>query len=75
MPSGVQFKTVKPTGQKILVKLGEPEKTTASGILLPSSAGTDKNEGVIVAIGEGKQLKVRIRERCHASAAECIIPF
>jgi hypothetical protein len=56
--SVLQFKTVKPAGERVLIKLGTPEAKTASGILLPSAKDTDRPEGEVVAVGEGKALKV-----------------
>ena len=58
-PLPVQFKTVKPSGERVLVKLGAQEKVSSSGILLPTASESDKNEGEIVALGEGKTLTVR----------------
>jgi hypothetical protein len=54
----LQFKTVKPSGERVLIKLGAPEAKTASGILLPAAKDTDRPEGQVVEVGEGKFLKV-----------------
>jgi hypothetical protein len=54
----LQFSTVSPSGERVLIKLGAPEQKTPSGILLPTAAEIDKNEGVVVAVGTGKQIQV-----------------
>jgi chaperonin GroES len=46
---------VKPLADNILVELKQEEKVTDSGIVLPDTASEDKpQEGVVVAVGEGK---------------------
>lgn len=45
---------VKPLGDRILVKVGEPEETTRSGIIVPGSAKEKPQEGLVVAVGKGK---------------------
>jgi len=42
-----------PLGERVLVKIKEPETTTASGIIIPDNASKEKpNEAEVVAIGE-----------------------
>lgn len=52
-----RFSTVKPTGDRVLVKVGSSEAKTPGGILLPTSAEQDKNEGEVVSVGEVKSVK------------------
>ena len=45
--------TVKPLGDRILVKVSEAEEKTAGGILLPDTAKEKPQEGEIVSVGPG----------------------
>jgi chaperonin GroES len=49
-----------PLGERVLVKVKEPETTTASGIIIPDNASKDKpNEAEVTAIGpEVKHVEV-----------------
>lgn len=47
-----------PVGDRVYVKLGAEEQTTAGGILLPSSAVSRSNEGQVVAVGKDAKLSV-----------------
>ena len=49
--------SVKPIGDKILVKRLEAEEMTAGGIVLPDSAKEKPKEGEVVALGDGKQME------------------
>lgn len=49
---------IKPLGDRILVKPLTQEEVTKSGIVLPDTAEKEKKEqGEIVAIGEGEKIK------------------
>jgi len=48
--------SIRPLGDRVLVRRLEAEDKTAGGILLPESAKEKPKEGVIVAIGEGRTL-------------------
>jgi chaperonin GroES len=49
---------IKPLGDRILVKPLLVEETTKSGIVLPDTVEKEKKEqGVIIAIGEGEKVK------------------
>ncbi|KAH8939504.1 hypothetical protein BDL97_15G040200 [Sphagnum fallax] len=48
------FTTLKPLGDRILLKIQAVEEKSAGGILLPTTAQTKPQGGVVVAIGEGK---------------------
>ncbi|MGE5392450.1 MAG: co-chaperone GroES [Candidatus Saccharibacteria bacterium] len=50
--------TIKPLGDRILVKPLLAEEVTKSGIVLPDSAEKEKKEqGEIIAIGEGEKIR------------------
>jgi chaperonin GroES len=48
--------SIRPLGDRVLVKRAEAEERTAGGILLPESAKDKPKEGAVIAVGEGKQL-------------------
>ena len=48
--------SIRPLGDRVLVRRLEAEGKTAGGILLPESAKEKPKEGVIVSIGEGRTL-------------------
>jgi chaperonin GroES len=47
--------TVKPLGDRILVKVSEAEEKTAGGILLPDTAKEKPQVGEVVQVGSGKR--------------------
>eukprot|EP00246_Nothoceros_aenigmaticus_P016890 TRINITY_DN7911_c0_g1_i1.p1 TRINITY_DN7911_c0_g1~~TRINITY_DN7911_c0_g1_i1.p1 ORF type:complete len:289 (+),score=53.69 TRINITY_DN7911_c0_g1_i1:99-869(+) len=51
-----KFKTLKPLGDRILVKIETTEEKSRGGILLPSTAQTKPQGGQVVAVGEGKTI-------------------
>ncbi len=54
----VQFKTVAPVGDRVLVKVDVSEEKSTGGILLPSSAQKKPTQGEITAAGSAKAVKV-----------------
>ncbi|WIA08589.1 hypothetical protein OEZ86_011180 [Tetradesmus obliquus] len=55
LPSGDKISTMKPLGDRVLIKCAEAEKKTAGGVLLASDSGDKPNFGTVVAVGEGKK--------------------
>ncbi len=49
--------TIKPLGDRVLVKRLEAEEKTAGGIVLPDTAKEKPKQGKIIAVGTGKQLE------------------
>ncbi|KAG8076989.1 hypothetical protein GUJ93_ZPchr0006g42267 [Zizania palustris] len=49
-----KYTSLKPLGDRVLVKLGAAEEKTIGGILLPSTAQSKPQGGEVVAVGEGK---------------------
>ncbi|QQE65165.1 co-chaperone GroES [Leptolyngbya sp. BL0902] len=47
--------TVKPLGDRILVKVSEAEEKTAGGILLPDTAKEKPQVGEVIQVGPGKR--------------------
>lgn len=46
--------TIKPLGDRVVIRPSPKEEITASGIVLPDTAKEKPQEGVIIAVGEGK---------------------
>ena len=47
---------IRPLQDRVVVKRKEEETTSAGGIVLPGSATEKPSEGVVVAVGPGRQL-------------------
>ena len=47
---------IRPLHDRVIVKRIEAERTTASGIVIPDSAGEKPDQGEVVAVGNGKIL-------------------
>ncbi|HIX84980.1 MAG TPA: co-chaperone GroES [Candidatus Megamonas gallistercoris] len=45
---------IKPLGDRVVIKVSEGEAKTNSGIFLPDTAKEKPQEGVVVAVSEGK---------------------
>ncbi len=48
--------TIRPLGEKVLLKRLEAESTTAGGIVLPDAAKEKPQRGTVLALGDGKVL-------------------
>lgn len=48
---------ITPLGDRVVLKRVEAEETTKGGIILPDSAKEKPREGIVLAIGSGRQLK------------------
>ena len=46
---------IRPLHDRVVVKRSEEERTTASGIVLPDSATEKPDQGVVIAVGNGKK--------------------
>ncbi|KAK9062602.1 hypothetical protein SSX86_019790 [Deinandra increscens subsp. villosa] len=51
-----KYTTLKPLGDRVLVKISAAEEKTSGGILLPSTAQSKPQGGEIVAVGEGRTI-------------------
>ncbi|KAL3532729.1 hypothetical protein ACH5RR_006250 [Cinchona calisaya] len=51
-----KYTSLKPVGDRVLVKIKVPEEKTSGGILLPTAAQTKPQGGEVVAIGEGRTI-------------------
>lgn len=59
--------TIKPLGERVVIKMLETEETTKSGIVLPGSAKEKPQVAEVVAVGpggfssEGKEIKMEVK--------------
>ncbi|MCY0899605.1 MAG: co-chaperone GroES [Firmicutes bacterium] len=54
---------VRPLGDRVLVKLVEEEQRTQSGIYIPDTAKDKPQTGLVVAVGDGEDVKVKNGQR------------
>ena len=60
----MQSAKVKPLGENVLIEPQEAKKQTAQGIYLPESGSGEKpQEGMVIAVGEAKSIKVKKGQR------------
>ena len=50
-------KKIRPLSDHVLVKRLEPEDTVKGGIIIPDSAKEKPQEGIVVALGDGRKTK------------------
>ena len=58
--------TVKPLGDRIVIKNGEAEETTKSGLILTSAAKEKPQMAIVIAVGpggnvDGKEIKMQVK--------------
>ncbi|NMP21251.1 co-chaperone GroES [Sulfobacillus harzensis] len=54
---------VRPLGDRVLVKMVEEQQRTQSGIYIPDTAKDKPQTGVVVAVGDGEDVKVKEGQR------------
>ena len=59
--------TVKPLGDRVVIKNCEAEETTRSGLVLPSAAKEKSQMAMVLAVGpggnvDGKEIKMQVKE-------------
>ncbi len=54
---------LQPLGSRVLVKPLEQENKTASGLLLPETAKEKPQTGLIVAVGDDEEIKVKVNDK------------
>jgi len=55
---------VKPIGDRLLVKPNQGETKTKGGILIPQTAQEKTTEGIVVAVGDDKDV-IKVKEKDH----------
>ena len=66
-------KTIRPLGDRIVVKPAEREEMTRSGIVLPDTAKEKPQQGTIIAVGPGKVLENGERQAMEVSEGQTIL--
>lgn len=54
---------IQPLGENVLIEPVKADTKTASGIVLPDTNGEKPQEGMIVAIGDDKKIKVKTGQK------------
>jgi chaperonin GroES len=54
---------VKPLGDRILLKVLLSEEKTTGGIYIPATAQEKTQEGVVVAVGDSEDIKVKVNDK------------
>ncbi|CAL0306933.1 unnamed protein product [Lupinus luteus] len=54
--SALKYTSIKPLGDRVLIKIKEAEEKSEGGIILPTTAQTKPQGGEVVAVGEGKSV-------------------
>ncbi len=55
--------TVKPIGDRVLIEIKMSEEKTSGGLVIPQTAQEKTQEGKIVAIGNGENIKVKVGDQ------------
>lgn len=50
---------VRPLGDRVLIKLVEEQERTQSGIYIPDTAKDKPQTGLVIAVGDGEDVKVK----------------
>jgi chaperonin GroES len=66
-------KSIRPLGDRIVVKPAEREEMTRSGIVLPDTAKEKPQQGTIIAVGPGKVLESGERQAMELSEGQTIL--
>ena len=67
-----KFSTLKPLGDRVLVKIQNVEEKSSGGILLPTTAQSKPQGGEVVAVGEGKTIGDKKLEPAVKTGAQVV---
>ncbi|XAH25520.1 co-chaperone GroES [Xylophilus sp. GW821-FHT01B05] len=65
--------SIRPLHDRIIVKRSDPETKTASGIVIPDSAGEKPEQGEVLAVGPGKRNDQGERVKPDVKAGDKVI--
>jgi len=54
---------IQPMGTRVLIKPLEQESKTSSGLLLPATAKEKPQTGLVVAIGDDEEIKLKVNDK------------
>ena len=55
--------TIQPLGDRVLVKIEDADQQTAGGIYIPDTAQEKTQNGVVLAIGDDEEIKVKVNDK------------
>ena len=65
--------TIRPLGDKIVIKVIEDAEQTSGGIFIPDSAKEKSQKGKVIAVGEGKLNEKSEREPMDVKVGEIVL--
>ncbi len=65
--------TIRPLGDKIVIKVIEDAEQTSGGIFIPDSAKEKSQKGKVIAVGEGKMNDKSEREPMDVKVGEVVL--
>ena len=65
--------TIRPLGDKIVIKVIEDAEQTSGGIFIPDSAKEKSQRGDVIAVGEGKTSEKGEREPMDVKVGEIVL--
>lgn len=65
--------TIRPLGDKVVVKPSEAEDKSAGGIILPDAAKQKPQEGKVIAVGNGRVLDNGERRKMAVSVGDTVV--
>lgn len=65
--------TIRPLGDKVVVKPSEAEDKSAGGIILPDAAKQKPQEGSVIAVGSGRLLDNGQRNTLHVNVGDVVV--
>lgn len=65
--------SIRPLGEKILIKRLEAEETTKGGIVLPDAAKEKPQRGTVLAVGDGRLLKDGTKAEFQVAVGDVVL--
>ncbi|WP_309714923.1 co-chaperone GroES [Armatimonas sp.] len=65
--------TIRPLGDKVVVKPSESDEKSAGGIFLPDTAKTKPTEGIVIAVGNGRVLDSGERNTLNVKVGDLVV--
>ena len=65
--------SIKPLGERIVIKVIEETEQTSGGIFIPDSAKEKPQKGEVVAVGQGKMLENGEREPMEINVGDIVL--
>ena len=65
--------TIRPLGDKVVVKPSEAEEKSAGGIILPDAAKQKPQEGQVIAVGNGRTLDNGERRQLTVKVGDTVV--